>query len=181
MDVTATRKANFRQLIAEIAARHPGWREKDVALALNLSPAYYTQLKSTRVEKKIGDDTARNIERAYNLPHGWMDVPRGLPASGLAEDTADYAVSRPLRIDPETIAAALQLVRQSFENLGLEIDQEANGLPLALAYDFLIERSERDVTVTNLLEFKPRLERLRGGSHAGQAQDRDRGSRTGTG
>lgn len=70
----------------------------------------------------------------------------------------DY-VSHVLRIDPETIAAALKLVRLAFKNLGLEIDQEENGEPLAYAYQYLLDRREQTVTAENVVDFSDRLKR----------------------
>lgn len=99
----------------------------------------------------------------------------------VAEDSP-AAASHFLRIDPETIAAAIKLVRLSFLNIGLEIDQEQNGLPLAYAYEFLMQRQEREVTAENVVAFRPLLERrLReqvhgeaGGSEAGGSRGSDR-------
>ena len=175
MDVTAIRHQNLIRLVEELKARHPGWMQKDIAAELGLGASFLSQLVRG---KKMGDDVARKIEAARYLAHGWMDRLHTTP--GVAE-SVDGSASRPLRIDPETIAAALRLIRLSFLNMGLEIDQEENGYPLAIAYDFLTERNEKAVTADNLLEFKPRLERLKGGRHAAEAQDRNRRSGTGTG
>jgi hypothetical protein len=48
----------------------------------------------------------------------------------------------------------------SLLNLSIEINQEENGLPLAAAYDFLLQRQERQVTGENVVAFKPILEKL---------------------
>lgn len=176
MDVTAIRHENLRLLVDEIRKRNPRWLQKDIASALGMSASYLSQLVAG---KKMGDEVARKIEAERHLAHGWMDQLQGA-ARGIAEVRPEY-VSRPLRIDPETIAAALRLIRLSFLNMGLEIDQEENGYPLAIAYDFLAERNEKAVTADNLLEFKPRLERLKGGWNAAEPQDGNRRSRTGTG
>lgn len=176
MDITAIRHENLLLLIKEIRARNPRWLQKDIASALGMSASYLSQLVAG---KKMGDEVARKIETERHLGHGWMDQRQAVPR-GVAEEPADYP-SRPLRIDPETIAAALRLIRLSFLNMGLEIDQEENGYPLAIAYDFLTERNERAVTADNLLEFKPRLEHLKEGRNAAEPQDGNRRSRTGTG
>ncbi len=176
MDVTAIRHENLRRLIEEIRARNPRWLQKDIASALGMSASYLSQLVAG---KKMGDEVARKIEVERHLTHGWMDQLQ-VTRNGLGENPPPAYGSRPLRIDPETIAAALRLIRLSFLNMGLEIDQEENGYPLAIAYDFLTERNERTVTADNLLEFKPRLERLKGGWNAAEPQDGNRRSRTGT-
>lgn len=177
MDVFAIRYENLRLLVHELRRRHPTWLQRDVATALDVSPSFLSQLTAG---KKMGDEVARKIEVARNLPHGWMDVLQTEP-SRVGEPPPPYVTSRPLRIDPETIAAALRLVRLSFQNLDLEIDQEVNGLPLAVAYDFLMERKEHEVTADNLLEFKPRLTKAMGVLHAQQEEGGDRGSRASTG
>lgn len=176
MDVTAIRYQNLRLLVHEIRKRHPRWLQKDIAAALGISASYLSQLTSG---KKMGDDVARKIEAARHLKHGWMDTLQATPTH-VRESDGEYP-SRPLRIDPETIAAALRLVRLSFLNLELEIDQEENGLPLAEAYDYLMDRNEHEVTPDNLLEFKPRLTKVLGENHAEREAARDRGSRAGTG
>lgn len=173
MDVVSTRHRNFLALIASISEKQPRLLQREIALALNLDPSYYAQLKAG---KKMGDETARKIEAAYKLSHGWLDVPRNV--LGVAETTGPYGTSQPLRIDPDTIAAALRLVRLSFLNLGLEIDQEENGEPLALAYDYLCDRNEVAVTPDNLLEFKPRLAKaIKQGGSSVEEQSGDRASR----
>lgn len=164
MDVFDIRTENLRLVVHEITKRRPGRLQKDLAGDLGLSPSYLSQLMTG---KKMGEDVARKIESSRHLAHGWMDHRQAVPA--VKDPHAIYG-SHSMRIDPDTIAAALQLVRLSFLNLGLEIDQEENGGPLALAYDFLSERQERNVNVDNLLEFKPRLQRLMGGKgcHSGR-------------
>jgi transcriptional regulator with XRE-family HTH domain len=175
MDVFDIRTENLRLLVHEIVRRRPGRKQKDLATDLGMSPSYLSQLMTG---KKMGEDVARKIEAARHLEHGWMDHRQAVPR--VAEDRPAYG-SQPLRIDPETIAAALQLVRLSFLNLSLEINQEENGTPLALAYDFLIERGERAISVDNLLEFKPRVMALTGtdDGNTGTAGDRTARSLTG--
>jgi hypothetical protein len=75
----------------------------------------------------------------------------------LKDEAGTYMASHLLRIDPETIAGALRLVRLAFRNLGLEIDQEENGLPLAFAYQYLLDRQESTVTAENVIDFSARL------------------------
>lgn len=65
-----------------------------------------------------------------------------------------------LRIDPATLAAAMKLVRLAFANLDLKIDQEENGQPLAVAYEYLLARQESAVTAENVIDFSVRLKRM---------------------
>lgn len=152
MDVTEIRTTNIRWLTEELT--HDGRTKKAAAIALNLSASYLSQLLGG---KKMGDDVARKIERARGLVHGAMDQPLWTrDASAVADARGSYH-SHLLRIDPETIASALKLIRLSFQNLDLEIDQEENGTPLAFAYQYLLERQERQVTAENIIDFSARL------------------------
>ena len=157
MDVAAIRLANLKHLIDLLEKQPPAGRlRKDIAVDLDLSGSFLSQLVGG---KKMGDDVARKIEQARRLPHGWMDQPQWPDGTHVQDaDALPYGASHPLRIDPDTIAAAIKLVRLSFLNLGLEIDQEENGTPLVAAYEFLLARQERTVTAENLVAFKPRLE-----------------------
>lgn len=159
MDAFATRLANLKRLCEDgIAA--PSRLKKDMATALDMSPSYLSQLLGG---KRMGDDVARKIETLLNLQHGWMDIPHALPDVGSVADSgetfAPSFASQGLRIDPDTIAAALKLVRLSFLNRKLEIDQEENGEPLAYAYEFLLRRRERAVTAENVIDFSHWIER----------------------
>jgi hypothetical protein len=155
MDVSQTRNANLKELVDFLT--QGGRTQKSAAIALNLSPSFLNQLLGG---KRMGDDVARKIEQTQGLAHGMMDSPiyhkRG---TGVADRHSNYISHHP-RIDPETIAAAIKLVRLSLLNLSIEINQEENGLPLAAAYDFLLQRQERQVTGENVVAFKPILEKL---------------------
>lgn len=181
MDVFAIRLANLASIVDRL--RHQGSLQKEAALALNLSPSYLGQLLGG---KKMGEDVARKIEMAHKLPRGWLDTlqaPLMLKEPSIAYGSASHV----LRIDPDTIAAALKLVRLSFRNLGLEIDQEENGEPLAFAYDYLVDRQEREVTGENVVDFSTKLrqrleQRARDAaskSDAGQVGGSDRADRKG--
>lgn len=180
MDVYATRLENLHRLVHRMQERNPELRKKHIALQLDMSPSFLSQLLGG---KRMGDDVARKIELAAKLPHGAMDHPIGLdvdatPPTAVLIDGRSKRLSA-WQIDPDTISAALQLVRLSFLNLGLEIDQEQNGEPLAAAYAFLMERREQAVTANNLIEFKPRLMKmLKEGEQAnvGTAGDRATGT-----
>lgn len=172
MDVFTIRHANLQLLVQQIRDRHIGRRQKDVAADLDMSASFLSQLLSG---KRLGDDVARKIESTCKLTHGWMDLPH--QGNRVGESSALYSVSQSVRIDPDTIAAALQLVRLSFLNLGLEIDQEENGEPLAAAYEFLMARKEHAVTASNLLEFKPRIVKLMGEGNEPMEQEGNRTSR----
>lgn len=189
-DIYGIRRANFSNLVACIKARRPGLREQDVAAELDLGPSHYSQIKAG---KPIGDEVARKIESAASLEYGQLDHawiqpisdnpnPDNVVTLGVAEHAAIYQLpSHSLRIDPDTISAALKLVRLAFLNRDEEIDQEVNGEPLAHAYEFLIRRKEQAVTPENVIEFSRILKRRQQGElDAAQTGD-DRSARAGGG
>jgi hypothetical protein len=92
------------------------------------------------------------------------------------ESRAPWPTSQVLRIEPETIAAALKLVRLAFANLGLEIDQEENAEPLAYAYEYLLGRQESAVTAENVIDFSARLKRKLGESTHDEGEGGSRGT-----
>lgn len=166
-DIYGIRHANLMSLISGIRERRPTAREQDIAAALDLGASHYSQIKSG---KAIGDDVARKIEISMGLEYGMMDNALSLSHDAhlsvhrVSEPSAteSYGRSHSLRIDPDTISAALKLVRLAFLNRDEEIDQEVNGEPLAHAYEFLIRRKEQAVTPENVIEFSRLLKRHQG-------------------
>lgn len=59
--------------------------------------------------------------------------------------------------DPGILAAAIKLVRLTFEALDIEHDQEADGVPTALAYAYLLKRHQEVVTGENVVDFMKAL------------------------
>ncbi|MFC3659012.1 hypothetical protein [Luteimonas notoginsengisoli] len=167
MDVTAIRSTNLQALVADLT--RGGRNKRDAALALGMSGSYLSQLLGG---KPMGNDVARKIEEAARLGHGWMD--REHAATGVRDGTPPtYQV---LRMDPETIAAAISLVRHTFALLELEHDNEDDGTPLAFAYEYLMERQEQQVTPDNLIDFSKRLaQKLRGNDENAAQGGNDRG------
>lgn len=188
-DIYGIRRANLLSLISGIKVRRPGAREQDIAAELDLGASHYSQIKSGKV---IGDDVARKIETAMGLEYGWLDNPSyryapmeerfGTGSRYMVRDDSEsvhYSRSHSLRIDPDTISAALKLVRLTFLNRDEEIDQEINGEPLAYAYEFLMQRKEHAVTPENVIDFTRLLKRReQGDSDATQTRD-DRSAGTG--
>ena len=167
MDVTSIRQANLKTLVADLTARLG--TKKLAALALDLGASYQSQLLAG---KKMGDDVARKIEAAQGLPHGWMDQQH----SRVGEPPGSY--SHVLRIDPDTIAASLKLLRltsQNLQNQGIGVaglDPELDGTPLAFAYEFLVRKGQKSVTAENVIDFSKALaERLRDHEHVEEGTD----------
>lgn len=150
MDIYDIRRSNLACLVERIATDAGSRRrtQKEVAISLDLSPSFMSQLLAG---KRMGDDVARKIESALGLPYGVMDVPEGVQTGTPSRG------SHVLRLDPETIAAALRLLRLTFTNLGVTFDNESDGTPLAYAYEYLAQRRERAVTPENLVDFSKRL------------------------
>lgn len=84
MRISDTRLQNFRHLLAENKLRLI-----DIAELLGKAPAQVSAFGGKNPTKGIGDQIAREIERALNLPHGSLDVPRA-SAQLSNHDTAVY-------------------------------------------------------------------------------------------
>lgn len=145
MDIHAIRLQNLRTLISERTSR--GATKKSVAVWLNLSPSFLSQLEHG---KTMGSDVARKIEQAAGLSFGWLDTGR----SRIAEDLAHYA-SQSARLDPVTLASAFKLVRLSCEALEVTFDPEKPGdsVLVLLACDYMDEQSTETVTPDNVVDF----------------------------
>ena len=72
MRISDTRLQNFRQLLAENKLRLI-----DIAELLGKAPAQVSAFGGKNPTKGIGDQIAREIERALKLPNGSLDVPHG--------------------------------------------------------------------------------------------------------
>lgn len=68
MDVKEIRAINLKVVAEQIAPS-----KSQLAEAVESSPSYISQLLSPTHKAQVGDDLARRIEVAYNLPRGWMD------------------------------------------------------------------------------------------------------------
>jgi len=162
MDAITARHLNLQRLVVTLKPKLG--TQKAIAIHLDMAPSYLNQLLAG---KKLGDDVARKIERAADLPHGWLDQPRDDDPQ-LPSPTAG---SQDLRIDPDIIASAIRLVRLTFDNLGIEdFNSEDDGTPVAYAYEYLFQRGEVSVTPDNLVDFSKALaQRLK--EKDGEAQE----------
>lgn len=73
MRISDTRLYNFRQILAERKLRLI-----DIAELLGKAPAQVSAFGGKNPTKGIGDQIAREIERALALPNGSLDVPQNL-------------------------------------------------------------------------------------------------------
>lgn len=77
-------------------------------------------------------------------------------AVAIKEGRAGYEpASQPVRLDGDTLASAIQLVRLCHTALGLDFSPEskADAHTIVLAYYYLAGRNETGVTTENLVEF----------------------------
>lgn len=70
MHLTA-KEIRLRNLLLLI--ERSGMSKGALALKIETSPAYISQILSTKSKRSMGDFVARNIEIAFNMPKGWMD------------------------------------------------------------------------------------------------------------
>lgn len=168
MDINDTRLANLQALVQGLTTQ--GRTKKLAAVDLDMSASFLSQLLGG---KKMGDDVARKLEVAQGLPYGWMDQPH----TSVNEPGVAYSDSHPLRIDPETIAAALKLIRLTYQNLqkvGLVVDDpdnEEDGTSVAHAYEYLFRRGQKSVTVDNVIDFSEILANKLRGKHDDERRD----------
>ncbi len=79
MDIKQIRRGNMLALIE----REPS--KAAFARKVGTDPAYISQILSTKTKAEVGNDLARAIEAAYELPHGWMDQEHGRVADSPVE------------------------------------------------------------------------------------------------
>lgn len=102
---------SFKQMIAPGS---PDLRGLDRSFAANLgvSPSYWAQIKSPQRIKGIGKNLARQFERKFYMPEGWLDEPHEDELITLpARSPSEYSVSASTVEEKEFLEAALQLFR----------------------------------------------------------------------
>lgn len=138
---------------------------KAAADKAGITPSALYQLENGTT-KSLRAETAHKLALVYSgFRIEWLingSGPSRATENQVSDSAASYRTSHALRIDPEIIASAIKLVRLSFENLGLEFDNEQDGVPLAFAYTYLLEREQSEVSLENLVDFSKKLaERLK--------------------
>ena len=75
MDISEIRRHNLIRLLLT-AKERDGLNRKEFAAKCDTDPAVISQITSTtqKINKNMGSDLARRIERSMNLPRGWMDI-----------------------------------------------------------------------------------------------------------
>lgn len=112
-DITTIRYANFLELRKQFRKSEDsqGIVERGelgrFAEVLGISARYVSHINNRR--KNIGHSTARQIETALKLPHGWLDVDHiggAIPMDTRAKEFGNLAM-RLYQQDPEGTRAAL--------------------------------------------------------------------------
>ena len=139
-------------------------RVKPAADRAGITPSALYQLESGKT-RALSGDTAEKLARIYPAFRiEWLISGNGPHRhDGVREEHGNYR-SQPPRFDSETLAASIKLVRLACENLEVDFDPESPGDAslVLLGGAYLIERSEREVTADNVVDFTKRLrERMR--------------------
>lgn len=106
MDVNEVRSRNYKALMQQFRNRELDRGEPERGLLnrfgeyTGVSPRYLSHVNNER--KHLGAETCRRMEKAFRLPHGWMDHDHlgGSPAPGT-------------RAEREYLELALKLFRES--------------------------------------------------------------------
>lgn len=69
---------------------------------IDRSESQASQIIGRTPTRNIGPAVARRLERIFDKPHGWLDVPHGLEAQGVREDAAQYT----LTLSPDALTIA---------------------------------------------------------------------------
>lgn len=141
-------------------------KPKPAADKAGITPSALYQLEDGTT-KSLSGNTAHKLGLIYpDFRIEWLisgSGPRRRSGLSVREDLASYNASHSLRMDPSTISAALKLLRLTLENLNLVFDNEADGTPLAYAYEYLATHQEQAVTPENVVDFSKFLDaKLRG-------------------
>ena len=91
MKITNTRLSNFKRILAEKKLRLV-----DIADLLGKAPAQVSAFGGKNPTKGIGDQIARELERALELPIGYLDVPFGIGGFGNASIVSDAGRKLPV-------------------------------------------------------------------------------------
>lgn len=70
LDIREIRHQNLTRLVAEAGG------QKALAERCGLSAAYICQMLSEKVNRHVGHNAARRLEKGMGKPYGWMDVSR---------------------------------------------------------------------------------------------------------
>jgi hypothetical protein len=139
MTVYTTRWRNFRLL-----AGHPGGIT-EAADKLGKLQGQVSHFGGEKPIKNIGDKIAREIERAYKKPHGWLDRDHDStvqPAELISPDH-DVRQSYAERLDPTTLTYARDLIAMHYAAHGMAYSFFDDPEMLNFAYDYAADIADR--------------------------------------
>jgi hypothetical protein len=113
--------------------------------------------------KAISDESARDIERAFGKPAGWMDREHASPSRPVYVEPR--IESHPQRLDPTKMRDAMTLLRHLAELRDVP-ELVSDPVALAIAFDVVVE-FDTPLTNENVLDLTKRLAaKLKGGGNA---------------
>jgi transcriptional regulator with XRE-family HTH domain len=110
MENKEIRRGNLLLLVGET----PTKTLRELAERCGVSVAYLSQVKSPKIQRDMGDDVARRLERGMKKPTGWMDIPQ----AGKSRPKIDYTAQEQELLDafrecaPEGQEAIYNLAQQ---------------------------------------------------------------------
>ncbi len=87
--------------------------DRGFATNLGISPSYWAQIKSPQRLKGIGKNLARQFEKKFYMPAGWLDEVHDANAPIPLRDPPEYKVTVSTLEEKEFLEAALELFRNS--------------------------------------------------------------------
>jgi hypothetical protein len=87
--------------------------ERGFATNLGVSPSYWAQIKSPQRIKGIGKNLARQFERKFYMPTGWLDEAHDADTPLPLRDPPEYKLTVATLEEKEFLEAALELFRNS--------------------------------------------------------------------
>lgn len=143
MDKFEIRKANLQILIDRVYGEGVWGAKAKFAKQLDKAPDYLSRLlypKGKPGAKNVGEDLAREIEHAFNLPQYSMDMPDLELGSGPEEDfPMGDVVTRPRYLDQnyEKAAPGLKRIADEIANRILQMPED-QALKLKQAIELLV-------------------------------------------
>ena len=141
-DVYGIRLRNARELAAEFE------RLADFAAKIGKQPTQVSRFMGKNPTKTIGSKIARDIEKAYSKPHGWLDRPHEIVAGSVKADAAVVTGSAAVRSKLVALLAnsseedLLAVLEQAAPSMSDEGKQQLLSIALQYAELLLQQREE---------------------------------------
>ncbi|HYG07319.1 MAG TPA: helix-turn-helix transcriptional regulator [Stenotrophomonas sp.] len=130
-----------------------GLTQPEMAALADTSKQYVSQLEKG-ANKIPNGQMLEAWARHFGVSIQWLATGKGprTPSPAAAGD-APAPTSHPVTLDPEILAAAIKLIRLTFRHLEVAHDPEEDGVPTALAYQYLVARQQSVVSSDNVVDF----------------------------